>query len=98
MKFFDFINERGGKVTVEKIDQPAVKWENPKAVFQNVLDLLRPGRIALDPLPELVLSLDDLFFVLGDHFRVHIDRHFFEVVVVFEAGLVGERHVAAGRE
>lgn len=38
MKFFDFINERGGKVTVEKIDQPAVKWENPKAVFQNVLD------------------------------------------------------------
>ncbi len=38
MKFFDFINERGGKVTVEKIDQPAVKWESAKAVFQNVLD------------------------------------------------------------
>ena len=34
MKFFDFINERGGRVTLTQIDAPKVEWPSPLAAFQ----------------------------------------------------------------
>ena len=33
MKFFDYISERGGKVTLSKIDGPATTWKSPSAPF-----------------------------------------------------------------
>jgi ferritin len=35
MKFYDFINERGGRVTLQKIDSPPTKWASPLDVFEN---------------------------------------------------------------
>jgi len=35
MKFFDFINERGGKVVLTAIDAPKVEWSSPLAAFQD---------------------------------------------------------------
>jgi len=37
MKMFDFICERGGRVTLKAIDGPPSKWSSPLDAFQNVL-------------------------------------------------------------
>lgn len=37
MKFYDFINERGGRVTLAQIDGPETIWDSPIAAFENVL-------------------------------------------------------------
>jgi len=34
MKIYDFINERGGRVTLKAIDGPPTKWDSPLAVFE----------------------------------------------------------------
>ncbi|MDK9710779.1 ferritin [Acidaminobacter sp.] len=37
MKMFDFVNERGGRVILTKIDGPKVEWENVVDVYEEVL-------------------------------------------------------------
>ena len=34
MKFYDYINERGGRVTLKTIDGPPSEWESPLAAFE----------------------------------------------------------------
>ena len=34
MKFYDFINERGGRVTLKVIDAPPTNWASPLAAFE----------------------------------------------------------------
>ena len=38
MKMFDFVHDRGGKVTLRTIEGPPVTWESPLAVFEHVLE------------------------------------------------------------
>ncbi|MGB2987863.1 MAG: ferritin [Phycisphaerae bacterium] len=35
MKFFDFINERGGSVSLTQIDAPKTEWASPLEVFED---------------------------------------------------------------
>jgi len=35
MKFFDFINERGGRVLLAQIDAPKTEWSSPLVVFED---------------------------------------------------------------
>ncbi|MHC4945311.1 MAG: ferritin [Planctomycetota bacterium] len=35
MKFFDYVNERGGRVTLDAIKKPAVEWASPLAAFED---------------------------------------------------------------
>ena len=35
MKFYDFINERGGRVTLQQIEGPPTEWSSPIDVFEN---------------------------------------------------------------
>jgi ferritin len=37
MKMFDFVCERGGRVTLQAIDKPPAKWKSPLDAFENVL-------------------------------------------------------------
>ncbi len=37
MKFYAFIQQRGGRVTLEAIAAPHTQWASPEAVFENVL-------------------------------------------------------------
>lgn len=37
MKIYDFVFERGGKVSLEAIDKPESSWDSPLAVFKEVL-------------------------------------------------------------
>lgn len=34
MKFFDYINERGGRVYLESIEKPPTEWDSPLHVFE----------------------------------------------------------------
>jgi len=34
MKLFDFVNERGGRVVLKAIDEPAKEWKTPLAAFK----------------------------------------------------------------
>lgn len=36
MKFYDFVNERGGKVTLEAIAKPDSTWASPLAAFEAI--------------------------------------------------------------
>ncbi|HZQ08208.1 MAG TPA: ferritin [Anaerolineae bacterium] len=38
LKFFDFVNDRGGKVTLYAIDQPTTDFESPLSVFEHALE------------------------------------------------------------
>jgi ferritin len=38
MKFYEFINERGGRVVLQALDQPPIEFEGPTAVFQKTLE------------------------------------------------------------
>jgi ferritin len=37
LKFFDFVNERGGRVELRAIDQPPLEFDGPLAVFEATL-------------------------------------------------------------
>lgn len=37
-KFFDFINERGGRVKMDVIEAPPTEWDSPLAVFESALE------------------------------------------------------------
>jgi len=36
MKFYAYVHERGGRVTLRAIDEPPSEWDSPLAVFQSV--------------------------------------------------------------
>lgn len=38
MRFFTFINDRGGRVVLEALDQPPVEFQSPLDVFQKALE------------------------------------------------------------
>ena len=38
LKFFDYVNERGGRVVLKAIDQPPTEWKSPQHMFQHVLE------------------------------------------------------------
>jgi ferritin len=35
MKFYDFINERGGRVTLQPVEGPPTQWSSPLDAFEN---------------------------------------------------------------
>jgi len=38
LKFFDFVNERGGRVELRAIDQPPLEFDGPLAVYEATLE------------------------------------------------------------
>lgn len=38
MKFFAYLNERGGRVALHAIEKPQFDWESPLAAFRNALE------------------------------------------------------------
>ena len=38
MKFYDFIDERGGRIVLKAIDGPPTEWDSPLTVFETVYE------------------------------------------------------------
>ena len=53
MRLYDFINDRGGRVRLKKIDEPPSEWENPLAAFQAALDHERKVTAKIHSLVDL---------------------------------------------
>ncbi len=59
MKFFDFVNERGGRVTLHAIDQPPLEFESPQAVFEATYEHEQKVTGLIHDLYELALEEKD---------------------------------------
>jgi ferritin len=58
-KFYDFINQRGGRVKLTQIDAPPTDWESPVAVFENTLDHERKVTSLINELMDTVMEERD---------------------------------------
>jgi ferritin len=59
MKFFDFVNERGGRVKLQAIEQPTVDFESPLAVFEATYEHEQKVTALIHGLYELALEEND---------------------------------------
>jgi ferritin len=58
-KFFDFINERRGRVLLEAIDAVPTEWDSPLAVFENAFEHERKVSKMIDDLVDLAVKEKD---------------------------------------
>ena len=59
MKFFDYVNERGGRVTLAAIDGPPVSWKSPRGVLEATLKHEQHVTALINALVDLALSESD---------------------------------------
>lgn len=59
MKLYDFVNERGGVVTLEAIKKPESVWKSPLAAFEHVLEHEQLVTSLINDLVELAISEKD---------------------------------------
>ncbi|MCL1979652.1 MAG: ferritin [Proteobacteria bacterium] len=59
MKFYGFVNERGGKVALEAIAKPETSWASPLAVFEMVLKHEEHVTGLINDLVDLAISEKD---------------------------------------
>jgi ferritin len=56
MKFYDFINERGGRVTLGQIAGPPTEWESPLGAFESALEHEQKVTGLINSLMDLALE------------------------------------------
>jgi len=59
MKFYDFVNERGGKIQLELIEKPPVSWNSCIDAFENVLQHEKKVTGLINNLVDLAISEKD---------------------------------------
>jgi ferritin len=59
MKFFDFLNDRGGKVVLKAIDQPQTEWKTSLEIFEMVYEHEQLVTGLINKLYELALKEKD---------------------------------------
>jgi ferritin len=59
MKFYDFINERGGRVILDPIEAPPTDWDSPLATFEAVYEHEQKVTGLINELVELALEKHD---------------------------------------
>jgi ferritin len=82
MKFYDYVNERGGKVTLDAIAKPDSEWKSPLAAFEHILKHEQM-------VTSLVNNLMDLAIAEQDH-ATKIFLQWFVTEQVEEEATVGE--------
>lgn len=59
MKFYDFVCERGGKVSLEAIAKPDSTWKSPLAAFKHILKHEQMVTSLINDLVELAIAEKD---------------------------------------
>jgi ferritin len=59
MKIYEFIDERGGRITLKAIDGPETKWDSPLAVFEAVYEHERKVTGLINNLVDLAIEEKD---------------------------------------
>ena len=81
-KFYNFINERGGRVLLSGMDAPATEWDSPLAAFDNALE---HERIVTGRIDDLVVQATEA----KDHATVNFLQWFVGEQVEEEASVDG---------
>lgn len=59
MKFYNYINEQGGRVLLEQIDKPKTEWDSPLSVFKDALDHEKKVTASINNLMDIAIKLND---------------------------------------
>lgn len=59
MKFYGFINERGGRVVLQAIDAPPSQWDSPLAVFEATLEHEQKVTARINDLVDVAIAERD---------------------------------------
>ena len=59
MKIYEFINERGGRITLKAIDGPQTKWDSPLPVFKAVYEHEQKVTGLINDLVDLAIKEKD---------------------------------------
>jgi ferritin len=59
MKFFDFVNERGGDVTLKAIDGPPTSWDSPAHAFEEAYKHEQKVTSLINALVDLAIAERD---------------------------------------
>jgi len=59
MKFFDHVNERGGRVALKPIKAPPAEWRSPRAAFENAYKHEQKVTALIDKLVKLAAGAGD---------------------------------------
>jgi ferritin len=59
MKFFDFINERGGKVALQAIEQPPLEFGTPKEIFKAAFEHEQKVTALINKIYKVALEEND---------------------------------------
>lgn len=59
MKIYDFIDERGGRITLKAIDGPPTEWDSPLAVFEAVYEHEQKVSGLINSLVDLAIKEKD---------------------------------------
>jgi ferritin len=80
MKLFNYLHERGGKVTLEAIEKPKSEWDSITAVFEETLEHERH-------VTSLINNLMDIALEESDHATASFLRWYIDEQVEEEAGV-----------
>jgi ferritin len=59
LKFYDYVNERGGRVILEPVESPPSEWGSPLAVFENVYQHEQKVTGMINKLVDLAVETKD---------------------------------------
>lgn len=59
MKFFDYINDRGGRVLLQGISEPMTEFQSPLAVFQKALEHEQRVTASINAIYDLAVKEND---------------------------------------
>lgn len=59
MKFYNFVNERGGRIYLKKIDQPETEFDSPVAVFEKAYKHEKYVSDLINKLMDLAIQEND---------------------------------------
>ncbi len=59
LKFYDYVNERGGRVILQPVEAPPSEWDSPLAVFENVYEHEQKVTGLINKLVDLAVEARD---------------------------------------
>ena len=85
MKFYNFVFERGGKVTLKAVEQPQTDWKSPLALFEQVYEHEQKVTSLINKLVEAARADNDMatenFLMWYIDEQVEEEAHAYEAVL-----------------
>jgi ferritin len=59
LKFYDYVNERGGRIVLQPVEAPPSQWDSPLAVFEHVYQHEQKVTGMINKLVDLAVEIRD---------------------------------------